>query len=99
MLQRDVVSAASVPAQGFVRLSPQSLCSFPDPMEKLAAKPFKSLRFHEGSARDVSQQRKAGTAALPRHPQGFAARRHARHRDRDRANPARAIGRTTTRII
>ncbi|MGQ3281440.1 MAG: hypothetical protein ACT6WE_33600, partial [Shinella sp.] len=38
-----VVSAVSVPAQGFVRLSPQSLCSFRGHPERLAAKPFKSL--------------------------------------------------------
>jgi hypothetical protein len=47
MLQRPVVSAVSAPAQGFVRLSPHSLCSFPGDQQMPAAKPFKSLRFHD----------------------------------------------------
>jgi hypothetical protein len=47
MLQRHVVSAASVSAQGFVRLSPQSLCSFTGHLERQAARPLKSLRFYE----------------------------------------------------
>jgi hypothetical protein len=61
-----VVSAVSVPAQGFVRLSPQSLCSFPNHPESPAANHLNRWDFTKAQIWDVSPQRKnADLDALP----------------------------------